>query len=159
VPLRVHLRPNAPYLVMMAIALGGAAAGVSWGGLAGVVVLVSSGAFLALLGVPVAASTVLRVPVVAINELGIRLPMMRIRLAWSDVLSVQRPLTADGPLLLIIPEEPAEVIDQAWPWLRRELRDNYGRHGGPIVIRDKSLSRSCEQILAAVRLCQPKRTS
>jgi hypothetical protein len=156
VPLLVRLRPNGPYLLFLAAAAAAIAGGVALAGPAGAVAALAGGVLLALLGYPVVVSTVCRVPVVAVDRDGIRLPLMGVRLTWPQVSSVKRSTSLRGrPVLLIIPAAPQAAVSQARPWLRREARRNIARYGTPIVLSGLSLDHSLDDIAAAVCRCRP----
>jgi hypothetical protein len=157
VPLLVRLRPNGPYLLFMAVAAAATAGGVVQAGPPGAVVAVAGGLLLALLGYPVVASTVCRVPVIAVDGDGIRLPLMGVHLTWAEVRSVERGTSLRGrarPVLLIFPAAPQAAVSQARPWLRKEARSNIARYGTPIVVSGLSLDHSLDDIAAAVSRCR-----
>ena len=137
--------------------LGGAAGvvfGVTESGLLGVVLIVGSGLFLACFACPVVLSTIFRVPVVVITGEGIRFPLMGVHLEWSQISSirvspgsVERSRVAK---LLIFPTDIQEVTGQVWPWLRSDLRRDLSVYGTPLVVSDKSLDHSLEDIVSAI---------
>jgi hypothetical protein len=159
VPLLVRLRPNAPYLLFMLIAAASVAYGVARADLLGVVIAVAGALLLALFGYPVVASTILRVPVVVVGNEGIRLPLMGVRLGWSEVSAAKRGVDLSGrarkQVLLIFPAAPNAVLDQVFPWLRREARGNIARYGAPIVLSGLSLDHSIDDIAAAIHQHRP----
>ncbi|HEY3502668.1 MAG TPA: hypothetical protein VGN37_07785 [Actinocatenispora sp.] len=149
--LTVRLRPNAAYLVCLALALTALVSGIVLGT---VPVAIAGGLLTLLFGAPVVISTVLRVPVLAIDERGLRLPLMGVRLAWPDVVGA-RPGTQVGgraprPVLLVVPRDPRAVADRVRPWLRSEARGNIARYGTPIVVAAASLDTSIDDVAAAV---------
>ncbi|GAA4199507.1 hypothetical protein [Actinocatenispora rupis] len=150
--LTVHLRPNAAYLAILAIGAAAVAYAIVVGS---VLVGIPAGVLTLVLGAPVVVSTVCRVPVVAVDERGLRLPLMSVRLAWPDVAGA-RPGTRLGgraprPVLLVFPRDPRAVAGRVRPWLRSEARTNLTRYGTPIVLAAASLDRSLDEIAAAVR--------
>lgn len=157
----VHVRPNGAYLLIMAAAICGVGAGVAVvlrGGVAngvlGAVVVASGGVLLALLGMPIVVSTLFRVPALVVDDAGIRLPLMGVSLAWTEISSVTllaQPSGRPRRAILIVPTDPDDVVRQARPWLRREARANLGRHGTPLVVPGASLNRSLEDIVAAIQ--------
>jgi hypothetical protein len=155
VQLLVRLRPNGPYLLFMAAAAAAIAGGVAEAGPFGAVATVAGGLLLALFGYPVVASTVCRVPVVAVDGNGIRLPLMGVRMTWAQVSCVEQSTSLRGrPVLLIFPADPQAAVGQVRPWLRREARSNIARYGTPIVMSGLSLDHSLEDISAAIRHCR-----
>lgn len=62
---------------------------------------------LALFGLPIVVSTILRVPVLAMTETGIRLPLMGVKMRWAAISSVRfstrPPGTGSNPVLLLPP--------------------------------------------------------
>lgn len=155
-PFLVRLRPNPPYLMFVVLAIALTAYGVILGNVLGVLIAVGGIVLLALFGLPVLISTVFRVPVVAIDSTGIRLPLMGVRLHWSEVSSVRRGVKPTGlPVLLIIPTSPEAVLGQVRPWLRSESRSNLAQLGTPIVVSDASMDHSVDDILSAVHQHYP----
>jgi hypothetical protein len=154
-PLLVRLRPNGPYLLFTLVAVALVVFGATRAGLLGIPVAVGGGVLLVVFGAPIIISTVCRVPVVAVEESGLRLPMMGVRLSWSDVATVRRAAALSGkrntPVLLIVPTDPEAVAGRVRPWLRREARGNTARYGTPIVLSGLSLDHSIDDIAAAVR--------
>ncbi|GHJ42700.1 hypothetical protein Cs7R123_00420 [Catellatospora sp. TT07R-123] len=153
-PLLVRIRPNLPYLALLALGaalvvfagrIGGELRPFLFGG--GLVLLV-------LLGYPVVVSTVLRVPVLAVTADGVRLPLMGVRLAWDEIAEVRWDVkssaTRSMPVLLIVPTSPAWVLLRMRPWLRSEGRAHLARYGTPIVLPDVSLDRPLKDVAAAI---------
>ncbi|MCO5973342.1 hypothetical protein [Actinoallomurus soli] len=157
--LRVRLRPNGPYLLFMLAAVAALVFGVTRADLPGAVIAVCGAVLLVLFGGPVVVSTVCRVPVVAVDESGVRLPLMGVRLSWDEVADVRRTAALRGrtstPVLLIVPTQPEIVVDRVRPWLFREARGNLARYGTPIVLSDQSLDHSLDDITTAVRRLRP----
>lgn len=164
-----RFRPNAVYVVAVFAAIAAIGNGVRlivresgfgavvdvFGFVGGMAGLCGGVALLALLGVPIVASTVFRVPVVAVDEAGIRLPLMGLQLGWAEISAVTMGVRQRGrtssPVLLIVPADPKAVIGRTRPWLRSEVRANLARHGAPIVLHSRLLDRSLDDIAAAVR--------
>ncbi|MFE9694831.1 hypothetical protein [Micromonospora sp. NPDC005806] len=155
-PLLVRLRPNTPYLLFVLLAVTLTAYGVILGNVFGVLIAAGGGALLALFGLPMLISTVFRVPAVAIDARGIRLPLMGVRLRWSEISSVSRGAKPSGlPVLLIIPTAPDAALGQVRPWLRAEARSHLAQHGTPIVVSGQSMDHSVEDILSAIHQHYP----
>ncbi|MBO0812179.1 MAG: hypothetical protein J2P23_09040 [Microlunatus sp.] len=72
----VRLRPNAAYLALLAIGIAVIMIGAFVGGAVGVVLIVCGAVLAVALGFPVVASTVFRVPVIAVGPDGIRMPLV-----------------------------------------------------------------------------------
>lgn len=153
-PLLVRLRPNGPYVLFTLVAAAMVTFGAVRGDLLGTLIAVGGGVMLVVFGGPIIVSTVCRVPVVAVEESGIRLPLMGVRLSWGEVATVRRTAALNGtrntPVLLIVPAEPEAVLGRVRPWLRREARGNIARYGTPIVLSGLSLDHSIDDIAAAV---------
>jgi hypothetical protein len=137
------------------LAGAGLVSGVTLGGVSGAVVAAACGVLLALLGYPVALSTVGRVPVLVVGDDGLRFPLMGPRVAWADVASVKRSVggrarASSVPVLLVYPADAGAVISQVRPWLRREARGELARYGTPLVLSSMSLDRSLDDIEAAI---------
>jgi hypothetical protein len=153
VPLLVRLRPNRQYLALVLIGVTVLAIGLVTGGGVGMAITAGGAVLVVLLGYPIVVSTLLRVPVIAVQEVGIRFPLMGPRLPWTAVADV-KPALGPRPgssLLLVVPVDPAGTLRQVRPWLRREARANLVRYGTPLVLSDLSLDRSLDEIAAAVR--------
>lgn len=153
-PLLVRLRPNGPYVLFTLVAAALVPFGVVRAGLLGTLVAVGGAVSLVLFGGPILVSTVCRVPVVTVEETGIRLPLMGVRLRWDEVAAVRRTAALSGkrntPVLLIVPTEPEIVLGGVRPWLRPEARGDLARYGTPIVLSGLSLDHSLDDIAAAV---------
>jgi hypothetical protein len=163
-PLLVRLRPNGPYVLFTLVGAALVAFGVTWADLLERLVAVVSGSvLLVVLAGPIIVSTMCRVPVVAVEESGIRLPLMGVRLSWREVATVKRSAALRGkthtPVLLIVPAEPEAVLGRIRPWLRREARGNIARYGTPIVLSDLSLDHSIDDIAAAAAHHQRRATA
>jgi hypothetical protein len=161
VPLVVRVRPNAAYLAFLVIGVGLVVIGAVSGGALGVVMVVCGAVFALLLGYPVVASTVLRVPAVVVGPDGIRLPMMGVRLGWGEIAEVRSGMRMRGrvqtPVLLVVPADPDATVRQARWWLRREARTDLASLGAPVVIDDRSLDHTLADIRAAVATHAPAR--
>jgi hypothetical protein len=150
VPFLVRLRPNTQYLLFVVVGVLLIAYGLTSTG-AVRLGLVVAGAVLALvLGYPILLSTVFRVPVVAVDEAGIRLPLLGVRLAWPEVAAVRPAMRANFPVLLIVPTDPPAVLTRVRPWLRGEGRSDLKQFGTPIVLMAQSLNHSLDEIQAAI---------
>lgn len=153
-PFRVYLRPNPPYLAFLLIAVALIAAGIVRSGVYGVLLAVAGAVLLLLFGGPVIVSTICRVPLLAVDQDGVRLPMMGVRLGWRDVARIERTVLLDQrrqpSVLLIVPADPEAAIRHARPWLRREARANHARYGTPIILSGLSMNRSLAEIADAL---------
>jgi hypothetical protein len=104
---------------------------------------------LAVFGYPVVISTMCRVPVAVVDKTGVRFPLLGVRLGWSDVARVA--IRADTrTVLLIYPVDSSGALRLARPWLRSQARTEFARYGTPIVVGDRSLDHSLDDILATV---------
>lgn len=152
-PLKVHLRPNVAYLALLVIGVCALGFGALDTGALRFVAFVFGGALVVLLGYPVVASTICRVPVVVVEPDGVRLPLMGVRLRWADVAAVRRGASLGArsrPILLVVPVDPAATIRAMRPWLRHEGRGELAKYGSPVVLRQASLNRPLDDILAAI---------
>jgi hypothetical protein len=157
----VHVRPNGPYLAVLAAGIVGFGFGVAAilrqgpaNAVLGTLVVAGSAAMLILLGIPIVVSTLFRVPALVVDDDGIRLPLMGVRLAWPEVSAVTvlaQLGSGRRPAVLIVPTDSDGVVRQTRPWLRRDARSNLARHGTPLVVPSASLNRSAEDIAAAIR--------
>lgn len=154
-PLIVRFRPTGSYLSLLVISVGVIVIGAVRGGVFGVIVIVCGSVLAAALGYPVVAGIVFRRPAVMVGPDGIRLPLMGVRLSWAEIADVRTGLKANGrtpvAVLLVVPTDPAAVVRQAHWWLRRQARADLARFGAPVVIDDRSLDHSLEEIRSAVR--------
>lgn len=161
----VHVRPNGPYLLLLAAAIIGSGSGVASilqggfvNGLLGLLILMGGGVLLVVLGVPLVVSMLFRVPALVVEEQGVRLPLMGVRLTWAEVSAVRLLAEFRGrarPLLLIVPMDPDGIVRQARPWLRRDARANLARHGTPLVVPGASLNRPLADIAEAIQRYRP----
>jgi hypothetical protein len=151
VPFLVRLRPNASYFGLLALGAALAGLGITMGGLVGALELAVGAAFVLILGAPVVISTVFRVPLLAVDGTGVRLPMMGVRLAWAEIAAVRPGVSpADRPVLLIVPADPQGAVRRMRPWVRSEGRTNLGRYGTPIVIPEQSMNRTVAEMRDAI---------
>jgi hypothetical protein len=129
--------------------------GAGRGDVLGDVVAVAAAVLFALLCYPIIASTVFRVPVLVVDDNGIRLPLMGVRLSWAELATSKRSTDLRGrlpaPVLLIVPTDPEAALARTHPWLRREARANLARHGTPIVLSGQSLDHSLDAIAGALQ--------
>lgn len=171
-PLTVRFRPNSAYLWFLAVGVVVIVIGVITGGVFGVVLIACGGFLAVILGYPAVASTVLRVPVVVIDAHGIRLPMMGVRLDWSEIVDVRptfrmrtqpagsRRAVSGGtqiPVLLVVPADADATVRQVHWWLRADARRELATLGSPIVLDDRSLDHTLTEIGAAVSAHRPAR--
>jgi hypothetical protein len=150
VPFLVRLRPNTQYLLFVVVGLLLIGYGLTAGGVIRVGLIVAGAALAVLLGYPVVLSTVFRVPLIAVDEAGVRLPLMGVRLAWAEVADVRRAVRNNFPVLLLVPTDPPAVVARTRPWLRAEARTNVAEFGTPIVLMAQSMNHSLDEIEAAV---------
>jgi hypothetical protein len=156
--MKVRLRPNGIYLVAVLAALVGVVWGVRTGGAAGIAGAVGAGTLALALGYPILLSTVLRIPVIDVSDIGIRLPLLGVRLRWSEVADVRQTARTNArpdrgpsvPLLLVVPAYPGPTMKSVRPWLRSDARRNLKAYGTPVVISDVALNRSLAEIQDAV---------
>jgi hypothetical protein len=156
----VRVRPDGPPLVFILCSAAGVAGGillgVVFGGLIAVfggLIALSAGVMLVQFGYPVIASGVCRVPVLVVDDDGIRFPLMGPRMAWADVVSVERILggrSGSVPMLLVYPADAEAVIRQAQPWVRSAARNYLVRYGTPFAVPDMGIDRSLDDIGAAI---------
>jgi hypothetical protein len=151
VPFLVRLRPTAAYLGLLTLGAALAGLGAVMGGFVGGFELAVGAAFVLILGAPLLISTVFRAPVLAVDDTGVRLPMMGVRLSWAEVADV-RPAVGptNRPVLLIRPADPQSAVRQMRPWVRSEGRTNITRYGTPIMIPEQSVDHTVAEMLAAV---------
>ncbi|NUR69371.1 MAG: hypothetical protein HOU81_00980 [Hamadaea sp.] len=159
--MRVHLRPNAAYLAFLLLGLVAAGWGVAkfLGGqdiqrFIGLVIAVGGAMIFLAFGYPVVASTLLRVPVLAVEEERVRLPLMGPTLAKAEIAGIGRSHTATAsqrPVLLIRVTDPESVISRTRPWLRRSARQYLQQYGTPIILQGESLNRSLDEIAEVLR--------
>ncbi|GAB4053409.1 hypothetical protein [Catellatospora paridis] len=154
-PIRIRIRPDAQYLMLLGLVCVPVVLGVIVGGGTGTAVAVAGAAFLVLAAFPVVVSTLLRVPVLVITDEGLRMPLMGPALGWDEIADVRDDLKVTGsrlvPVLLIVPTEPQDAVWRLRPWLRGEGRANLARFGTPLVIQGGSLSWSLADIRTAIR--------
>lgn len=158
VPFQVRLRPNAHYLGILAIGVVLIAFGALVESGFGAILAIAPGVLiLAALGVPVVVSTIFRVPVLAVDPAGVRLPMMGVRLAWADVAAIQQGVAGPRatPILLIIPRDQQSAVSQMRPWVRSEGRSNIKKYGTPIIVPEKSTDRTLDEMLQAIASVNP----
>ncbi len=158
-PLIVRVRPNAAYLSFLVIGVALIGFGVLRGGVLGMVLVVCGAVLAVLLGYPVVASTICRVPAVVVGPDGIRLPLMGVRLGWAEVAEVRPAVRLRGrtqtTVLLVVPTDPAGTVGQARWWLRRQARDDLAALGAPVVLDDRSLDRTLADLTTAVARHHP----
>jgi hypothetical protein len=159
VPFLVRLRPNAAYLALIAAGIPMIIYGIASDGVLRLVLLVSGVLFVVLIGGPVLVSTVGRVPVLAVNGAGVRLPLMGVRLAWPEIAAVRQASGPTRPALLIIPNDTAAALSRMRPWLRAEGRSNLARYGTPIVVPQQSMDHTLDQMCAAFARLRPAPSS
>jgi hypothetical protein len=135
---------------------GGILLGVVFGGVIAVfggLIALGAGVLLVQLGYPVIASTVCRVPVLVVDDDGIRFPLAGPRMAWEDVASVERILggrSGSLPMLLVHPADAEAVIRQARPLVRSTARTYLVRYGTPFAVPGMGIDRSLDDIGAAI---------
>ncbi|SIM48791.1 hypothetical protein [Micromonospora cremea] len=159
--LTVRVRPNAASLSFLLLGAALIVIGAMSGGVLGLALVVWGAVFAVLLGYPVAASTLLRVPAVVVGPDGIRLPLMGVRLEWPEIAEVRPGVKMRGrtqtPVLLVVPTDPVATVSQARWWLRWEARNDLASLGAPVVIDDRSLDHTLTEIRSAVSAHAPAR--
>lgn len=150
----VRLRPNGWYVLVMVLAAVIVVLGTMEVPLFAIVIAPAGLLILAVFGCPVLVSTICRVPVVVIDNVGVRFPMLGVRLGWGEVARVAER-TDTRKVLLIYPVDSSGVLDEVRPWLRSQARTEFARYGTPIVVRDRSLDHSLDVILSAVNRFRP----
>jgi hypothetical protein len=155
VPFLVRFRPNASYLALLGIGVILVGLGITMDGVIRYLVLASGVMFVAILGTPVLLSTVFRVPMLAVDDAGVRLPLMGVRLGWADIAAVRQGSGPTAPVLLIVPTDKQAVLTQVRPWIRAESRTNIARFGTPIVVPQQSANRTLDEIQTAVARLRP----
>lgn len=152
-PLLVRFRPNASYLRLFASAALLVALGVTTftgSSALRIFLIAGGGVLLALLGPPVILSTVFRVPILVVDDNGVRLPMAGARLAWADIARVTEAPGPRNPVLLIVPADAPAALRQMRPWLRAEGRKGIARYGSPLVIAQELTDSTHAEIQSAV---------
>ncbi|WP_127507067.1 STM3941 family protein [Actinoplanes solisilvae] len=120
-----------------------------------VVIGVPSALALGIFLIPIVFSTICRIPALVVNADGVRLPLMRVHLSWTDIARVRQASDAHGNILLIVPSDPQAVLQQARPWLRAEGRAGIARYGTPIAVMSANLDRTFDEIQEAVARFRP----
>ena len=154
------MRPNAAYLALMVAGVPLAGLGLGMAGVSRWLVIAAGAVLVVVFGVPVLISTVFRVPVLVVDDAGIRLPLMGVRLAWAEVAAVRQTSGPTRPALLIIAVDNRVALSRMRPWLRSEGRTNIARYGTPIVVPEHSMDHTLEQMQSAItgRLVSPPDT-
>jgi uncharacterized membrane protein len=155
VPFLVRLRPNTQYLLFVVVGLLLIGYGLTAGGAIRVGLIVAGVAMAALLGYPIVLSTLFRVPLMALDDAGVRLPLMGVGLTWAEVADVRQAVRNNFPVLLLIPTDPSAVLARTRPWLRATARADLAELGTPIVLMAQSMNRSLDEIQAAVAERRP----
>jgi hypothetical protein len=154
VPFEVRLRPNVWYLLVIVLAAAVVTYGATQALMLAIVTTSGGLLMLAVFGYPVVVSTICRVPVVVVDSTGVRFPLLGVRLGWGEVARVA--IRSDTrKMLLIYPVDSSGVFRQMRPWLRSQARTEFARHGTPIVVGDRSLDHSVDDILCAVNRFRP----
>jgi len=150
VPFLVRLRPNAAYLALLGIGVALLGLGTTMDGPFRFLLIGCGVVFVVILGTPILLSTVLRVPILAVDDAGVRLPLMGVRLGWAEIVRVRQAIGVAPPVLLIVPADQQAVMSQMRPWIRSESRTNIARYGTPIVVPQQTADRTLEDIEAAI---------
>ena len=154
----VRLRPNAGYLGLLMFAALLVVLGITVGGVGGAMAIAGGVVLLAGFGGPMVVSTVFRVPVVAVDATGIRLPLMGVRLAWGEIVGLRAAVSpSNRPVLLLFPADPEAAIRAMRPWVRSGGRNNMARYGAPIVIPQQSMTHTVSEVQAAIAPWLPPR--
>ena len=111
--------------------------------------------FVVVFGVPALASTVFRVPVLAVDGAGLRMPLMGVRLGWQDIARVRQAHGPFRPVLLIVPTDPSAVLGRMRPWLRAEGQASMARYGTPIVMAQQSMDGTLAEVESAIAAFRP----
>ncbi|MGX6602162.1 STM3941 family protein [Micromonosporaceae bacterium Da 78-11] len=154
-PFLVRLRFNTQYLLFVVVGLLLIAYGLTSAGVIRTVLIVAGAALVLLLGYPILLSVLFRVPLLRVDEAGIRLPLMGPRLDWAEVAEVRQAVRSNFPVLLLVPTDPQAVLGRTLPWLRSESRANLTEFGTPIVLMAQSMNRSLDEIQAAIARHRP----
>jgi len=149
------LRPNTAYLAFLTAGVAAIISGFMFSGFARIFIIVGGVALAVLLGGPVLASTVLRVPILTVDAAGVRFPLMGVRLGWADIMAVRQSITPARAALLIVPRDKEAALRQMRPWLRAEGRTNIASYGTPIVVSQHSIDHKLEDIQSAVAHFRP----
>jgi hypothetical protein len=150
----VRLRPNGWYVLVMVLAAVIVAFGTVQAPMFAIVITPAGMLILAMFSYPVLVSTICRVPVIVVDNAGVRFPLLGVRLGWGEVARVAER-TDTRKVLLIYPVDSSGVLHQVHPWLRSQARAEFARYGTPIVVRDRSLDHSLDAILSAVHRFRP----
>lgn len=153
-PFEVRLRPNVWYVLVIVLAAAIVAFGVTRPLMFAIVIVPAGMLMLTVFVYPVVVSTICRVPVVVVDSTGVRFPLLSVSLGWSEVARIIIR-TDTRKVLLIHPVDSSGALRQVRPWLRSQARTEFARYGTPIVVRDRSLDHSLDDILAAVNRLRP----
>lgn len=154
-PFLVRLRPTAAHLTLVGLGVAAIGLGITMDGVLRFLLLASAVVFVVGLGTPLLVSTVCRVPILAVDETGIRLPLMGVHLGWAEIVAVRQSSGPDRPMLLIVPADPQAVLKQEWPWLRSDGRTNIARYGTPITVAQPSVDHTLHDIQSAIARLRP----
>ena len=154
-PFLVRLRPNTQYLLFVVVGVLLILYGLTAGGLVRAGLIVAGVAMAALLGYPIVLSTVFRVPLIAIDDTGVRLPLQGVRLTWAELADVRQGIRNNFPVLLLIPADPAAVLTRTRPWLRATARADLTEFGTPIVLMAQTMNHTLDEIQTAITHHRP----
>ncbi|MFF5078623.1 hypothetical protein ACFY36_16350 [Actinoplanes sp. NPDC000266] len=120
--------------------------------------LAVGGAGLALLAVPILLS-VFRVPVLRVDEEGMRLALAGVRLSWADIDYVTEAPGQGHPVVLIVPKDVPATLRQMRPWSRAGSRKGIAKYGTPLVLARELTDEAHAEILPAVARFRPALTA
>ncbi|XVV17176.1 hypothetical protein ACQP2X_23205 [Actinoplanes sp. CA-131856] len=156
-PLKVRFRPDTPYLGSLAGFALAAALGlilVNGDNTVGTIATDGSGLVALVLALPLVLSTVLRIPVLTVDDKGIRLPHMR--LTWPHIARLTETVgPRRRPVLLIVPADPAAALRLMNPLQRMQYQVVSAQYGTPFVVADRWLDATLGEIQAAAARLRP----
>ena len=154
-PFLVRLRPNTQYLLFVVVGVLLILYGLTAGGLVRAGLIVAGVVLAVLLGYPIVLSTVFRVPLIAVDDTGVRLPLMGVRLTWPELADVRQGVRNNFPVLLLVPRDPAAVLARTRPWLRATARADLTEFGTPIVLMAQTMNHTLDEIQTAITTRRP----
>lgn len=155
-PLLVRLRPNLAYVGFLALGLLLIVLGAVESGFIRYLQFFCGALILLGFGAPLVVSTVFRVPVLTVDAEGARMPLMGVRLQWTDMVGVRQVPGPRRTMLVIYPRDPQAVINQARPWVRGDARRALARFGSPITLSQQSMDHTLDEIQSAFARLHPR---